>query len=414
MSRQACCIAWQAAARFKNINSLSNLASVEHDTDTLSRPEIIIFRQNLFRISEPFITQQAERLRRYRAVYLGRMLYGDPPVGARAHVLGNTGSVRALLQISSQMISRNADPYLTLLKDNAPVLIHAHFGIDAVYALPIARQLDIPLVTTFHGFDATLSTAALLCSPAWANFPLFRRRLARQGNLFLCSSSFIRNRVLAMGFPETLTRVHYTGVDCEAIPIRDPSEETPTILHVARLVEMKGTRYLIHAFAGLRRRYPAARLVIIGDGPLNRSLVRLVATLGLESHVQFLGALPHARIVAWMRKAAMLVLPSIVTSSGRVEGLGMVLMEAAATGIPVIGSRVGGIPEAIIDGETGFLVPARDPESLCDRMSTLLDQPALRLDMGIRAREFVERHFNIHDQNQRLEVFYDKLVNETR
>lgn len=380
------------------------------DADPVSRPDIIVFRQNLFRISEPFITQQAQRLWRYRASYLGRLRYGDPPQGARALVLGDAGRWRAFPQIGWQMVSRDPRPYLRLLEGMRPVLIHAHFGIDAVYALPIARRLGIPLVTTFHGFDATLSTAALLCSPAWANFPLFRRRLARQGNLFLCSSSFIRDRVLEMGFPEDRTHVHYTGVDPAAITPRDRSEETPTILHVARLVEMKGTRYLISAFKLLQIRHPDARLVIIGDGPLRHSLCRLVEALELSDSVRFLGALPFTQIVMWMRRAAMLVLPSILTASGRVEGLGMVLLEAAATGVPVVGSHVGGIPEAVIDGETGFLVPARDPEALSRRMSDLLDEPLLRHRMGGRARAFVEQHFDANRQNDKLEAYYDKLV----
>lgn len=375
--------------------------------------DIIVFRQNLFRISEPFITQQAERLRRYRASYVGRLRYGDPPEGARSLALGDAGRWRALPQIGWQMISRDPRPYSGLLRGIRPVLIHAHFGIDGVYALPLARRLGIPLVTTFHGFDATLSTAALLCSPAWANFPLFRKRLARQGDLFLCSSSFIRDRVLAMGFPEARTHVHYTGVDPATIMPRDRSEETPTILHVARLVEMKGTRYLIQAFKRLQSRHPDARLVIIGDGPLRPSLSRLVQTLDLDDRVRFLGALPFNQTIQWMRRAAMLVLPSILTSSGRVEGLGMVLLEAAATGIPVVGSHVGGIPEAVIDGETGFLVPPKDPEALSRRMSDLLDEPPLRHRMGIRARAFVEQNFDASRQNEKLEAYYDKLVIKT-
>jgi glycosyltransferase involved in cell wall biosynthesis len=274
----------------------------------------------------------------------------------------------------------------------------------------LAKWLGIPLVTTFHGFDATLSTAALLTSPAWANYPLFRRRLGRQGDLFLCTSGFIRDRVLEMGFPEARTRVHYIGVDCRAIEPRDPAEETATILHVARLVEVKGTRYLIRAFDRLARRTANAELAIIGDGPLKRSLEALVKSLGLERRVRFLGALPHAQVLAWMRKAAMLVLPSVQTSTGRVEGLGMVLLEAAAAGVPVVGSRIGGIPEGIVDRQTGFLVPEKDPAALARRMTDLLDDAAMRLGMGARARALVEERFDIERQTNILETFYDALL----
>ena len=373
--------------------------------------QIAIFRQNLFRISEPFITQQAERLRRHTPLYLGRFRFGEPPDGARSLALRDAGP-SSLPRIVGQMLSRNPGPYLTVLADHRPSLIHAHFGVDGVYALPVAKRLGIPLVTTFHGFDATLSTAAFLRSPAWINYPLFRRQLARQGSLFLCVSSFIRDQVLGLGFPEARTRIHYTGVDCQDIQARDPAEESAIILHVARLVEMKGTRYLIRAMANLKQDHSGVQLVVIGDGPLRRPLQALARTSGLEHRVRFLGALPHPQVVAWMRKAAMLILPSIRTSTGRVEGLGMVLLEAAATGIPAIGSRVGGIPEGIVDGQTGFLVAERDIDALSGRINDLLDQPALRTRMGMQARAFVERRFDIRRQNETLEDLYDAVVSD--
>ena len=377
---------------------------------TAGMRDVAIFRQNLFRVSEPFITEQAGGLQRYRPVYLGRLRFGGAPDQARSLALQDKGRWRSWPAIGWQVLTRGATAYERLLGDIRPSLIHAHFGIDGVYALPLARRLGVPLVTTFHGFDATLSTAALLSSPAWTNYPLFRRQLARRGSLFLCVSAYIRRRVLSMGFPAERTHVHYTGVDCQAIRPRDPNEETETILHVARLVEMKGTQYLLRAFALLTRQRPDVTLVIIGDGELGRPLRSLARSLGLEGRARFLGALPHAQALAWMRKAAMLVLPSIHTSTGRVEGLGMVLLEAAATGVPAVASRVGGIEEGVVDNRTGYLVAERDSAALCRRMDDLLSQPAERRRMGAEARRFVEDNFDIRRQNARLEDFYDGVL----
>ncbi|MBS0273130.1 MAG: glycosyltransferase [Proteobacteria bacterium] len=371
--------------------------------------EIIIFRHNLFKISEPFIVQQAQKLRRYKPFYLGRMRYGQPPAGAESLALDDLGP-GAYLRIGQQMLSRNPAPYRSLLRGRHPALIHAHFGIEGVYALPLAKRLQIPLVTTFHGFDATLSTAALLSSPAWMNYPLYRRDLAQQGALFLCASSFIRDRVLALGFPEARTRTHYIGVDWRAIAPRDPSEETRTILHVARLADVKGTKYLIRAFGALALKHTDVDLVIIGDGPRRRPLQALAGSLGLEARVHFLGAQAHGEVLAHMRRATMLVLPSVRTITGRVEGLGMVLLEAAATGIPVVASRIGGIPEGVIDKDTGFLVPERDVEALTRRMDDLLSDPARRLRMGAQARALVEQRFDIRRQTEILEDLYDEVL----
>ncbi len=376
--------------------------------------EVAIFRHNLFKVSEPFITQQAQQLQSFKPFYLGRLRYGNAPATADSRTLQDAAGRWSLSAIGRQMLTRNPQPYQRLLGDHHPALIHAHFGVDGVYALPLAQRLKLPLITTFHGFDATLATGYFWCSPAWFNYPLFRQRLARQGALFLCVSSFIRDRVLAMGFPETRTHVHYIGIDIDKTRARNPREETPMILHVGRQVEMKGTVYVIRAFAKIAQQVPEVELVIIGDGPLRQRMQALAQSLGLAQRVRFLGAQPHQTVMTWMRKAAMLVLPSVQTRTGRNEGLGMVFLEAAASGVPVIGSYQGGIPEVIIDGETGLLVPQRDVEALAARMTQLLDDRSMREQMGRQARRLVEQRFNIRRQTEKLESFYESVLSNRR
>lgn len=374
--------------------------------------EVVVYRHNLFKISEPFITQQAGRLRRFKPLYLGRFRYGAAPLGTESLALEDLTGLGRFHRLARQVIARDPDSYLRLLGERRPVLIHAHFGIEGVYALPLARRMGVPLVTTFHGFDATLSTGVLLSSPVWANYPIFRRRLARDGSLFLCASSFIRDRLLAMGFPKSRTHVHYIGVDTRAICGREGAAENPWILHVARLVEVKGTEYLIRAFAKVVSGAPDAELIIIGDGPRRRQLQKLGCSLGVAGKIRFLGARSHTEVMSWIRGAAMLVLPSVRTRTGRMEGLGMVLLEAAASGVPTVGTRHGGIPEAIVDGETGYLVPERDTGALAERMAALIGDRARQVQMGRRARALVEARFDIEAQIDRLELFYEGVLAE--
>jgi glycosyltransferase involved in cell wall biosynthesis len=368
---------------------------------------VAVFRHNLFKVSEVFITGQARHFARYHPFFLGRLRHGAAPAGVESLAVADLGW--ALPRAGWQMVSRSIAPYERLLAGRRPAVIHAHFGIEGVYALPLAEKLGVPLVTNFHGFDATLSTAGFLSSPAWAWYPVLRRRLIAQGDLFLCASAFIRERLLAQGFPPERTRVHYIGVDCADITPRAPEEEEPVILHVARLVEVKGTEFLIRAFAALAPEHPRARLVMIGDGPLRGRLERLARDCGVAGRVAFLGALPHAQVLGWMRRAALLVLPSVRTGSGRVEGLGMVTLEAAAMGVPAIGSDLGGIRETILPGETGFLVPERDPAALAARMGELLSDAGLRRRMGAAARRRVEQKFDIVRQTAGLEALYDEV-----
>lgn len=381
---------------------------ISRDTEESDMKSALIFRHQLFKASEPFITQQAEQLTQFRPIYLGRSRFGDPPEGAQSFALEDAEKQRPFSRRIWQVLTRDPRPYMDLLSGQRPALIHAHFGVEGVYALPLARKLKVPLVTTFHGFDATTSTRALLSSgsPSWINYARFRKKLAEEGDLFLCVSNYIRQRVIELGFPEERTHVHYIGIDTQAVLPRSPDEEKPVVLHVARLVEKKGTEYLIRAFAEIAAQVPTAELVIVGEGPLRGSLEALARSLHIEQRTRFLGTQPHPQVISLMRKAAMLVLPSVTARSGDSEGLGMVLLEASARGIPLIGTRHGGIPEAIEDEKTGYLVPERNFVLLAERMHLLLNNPTLRQEMGREARRKCETHFDIREQTQKLESFY--------
>lgn len=369
---------------------------------------LVVYRHQLFKRSEVFIVQQATALTSFRSIFVGRELFGQPPQGATVRTLGAASRVAVL----RSALLRDPGPYAAAVRDLDPVLVHAHFGVEGVYALGLARRLDIPLITTFHGFDATRSLASLLQSakPSWIHYACGRSRLAAEGDLFVCVSDFIRRRVLELGFPEERSLTHYIGVDTDAIrPAATPQHEK-TVLHVARLVEVKGTRLLIEAFELVAQRDPEAKLVIIGDGPQRAALQSLTHPLRLEDRVRFLGEQPHDVVIDWMHRAAVVCLPSLTARSGQVEGLGMVLLEAAAAGKPVVATRHGGIPEAVVDDETGLLVAERDTASLADRLLTLLSDTALRERMGQAGRRRVEREFDLTRQTAKLEKLYEGLL----
>jgi colanic acid/amylovoran biosynthesis glycosyltransferase len=373
---------------------------------------VAIFRHQMFKVSEPFIAQQAEQLTRYMPVYIGRSRFGSTPVGALSYALDDLPNQKKITRRLWQVASRDPSPYLQLLGGRRPALIHAHFGVEGVYALPLARKLGVPLVTTFHGFDATTGVGALIRSgsPSWINYALHRQELARQGELFLCVSDFIRDRVVQLGFPENRTHVHYIGIDTQSIRSRHPDEERSFILHVARLVEKKGSEFLIRAFSRMASDVPGFYLVIIGEGVLRIKLELLARELCISDRIHFMGAQPHDVVMAKMRQACFLVLPSVTASTGDAEGLGMVLLEAAALGLPLIGTRHGGIPEAVIDGGTGYLVAERDVDMLAKRMHMLISDRAMRFSMGAAARAHVETHFDVRVQTEKLEAFYRSLI----
>jgi len=289
--------------------------------------------------------------------------------------------------------------------------VHAHFGPDGLTALDVARRLQIPLVTTLHGYDVSRTGRALLLSGrlSWMRYALGRRRLMREGALFLAVSDALRAKAIAAGYPPDRTITHYMGVDLRAFPF-SPDRDGHTILHVGRLVEKKGTALLIDALDRLKTAHPEANLVVIGDGPLRPSLERLARQLGVGGKVRFLGSQPPTAVAEWMRSAALLAVPSVTARDGDAEGLPTVIPEAAASGLPVVGSDHSGIPEAIADEHSGFVVPEGQVEPLTGRLAELLGSRDLRRSMGLAARKLAESRFDRRTQVERLESHYDALA----
>jgi glycosyltransferase involved in cell wall biosynthesis len=368
-----------------------------------------IFRLQLFKTSETFIAAQAANLTRYAPVFIGRTRFGPTPIWA-------SGEPEVVTQPSGRLdqarlvLLRDMSALVRLLGSSNLDLIHCHFAVDGVYALPLARPLGLPLVVTIHGFDVNLSDKALVASrrPALLNYRLFRGQLQRSNTVFLCVSDFIRRQALARGFPPDRTRLHYLGIDVEKLA---PNGEAPTaglVLHVGRLVEKKGTRYLIDAIARLCRDGVDAQLVIAGDGPLRAELETHAQASGAADRIRFLGSTPHPEVVAWMRRAAVLCVPSVTASTGDAEGLPTVVLEAAALGRPVVACDNGGTAEAIVHGITGFVVPERDVGALASALALLLTQTGVSQNMGEAARRHVLEHFDMRRQMISLEAVYDE------
>ncbi len=297
------------------------------------------------------------------------------------------------------------------LAERGVAVLHAHFGVEGVYLAPTAKALGVPLLTTLHGFDVTIAKKQLIASrkPSWINYVTWRTSLFETGASFVCVSEYIRRRAIEWGYPAERTVALPIGVDTGVIKPA-PFVETPRIVHVARLVEVKGTADLLRAFATVRRALPSAELVIVGDGPLRARLGALATQLGVAEAVRFLGALPHAEVLAEIGAAQVLCLPSATAPNGAQEGLGLVLLEAAASGRPVVGTDHGGIPEAVVDGVNGYLVPERDPAALADRLLALLADPGLGERLGAAGRQMVERQYDLQTQTAKLESLYQDLT----
>jgi glycosyltransferase involved in cell wall biosynthesis len=192
--------------------------------------------------------------------------------------------------------------------------------------------------------------------------------------------------------------IHHLGLDFPEFPYSPHGRVPGLCLAVGYFGKVKGFDYLIRALAELRRRGVDAQVELIGDGDMASALRALVTQLGLTRYVRFLGWLPFAEVQSEMRRAAVLVHPSI----GLGDAVPTVIKEAMAIGTPVVASRVAGIPELLDDGAAGVLVPPKDVVALADQLEILLADAELRRSYAVAGRVYAEKVFDLGRNGQRL------------
>ncbi len=360
------------------------------------RETILVYRDRLIPRSElHFLQRLYVGFERLDPLWVGRRHDdGFADLGGRSVLLGRGAIDREMFKHFGVL------PTVPDLRAMQPKLVHAHFGRSGALALPIARSLNIPLVVSFYGGDATKDKhyrRQLLPT-------IFQRRLRALRNetaLFLCVSEFIRDQMIARGFPPEKLLVQRSGVNLDT-PV-EPGDPAPAgyVMFAGRFVEKKGATYLIEAVRRLEAEGRTVRLLLVGAGPMEAELRRAASAL---RHVEFRGWMPNNELRRWMRGALALCVPSVHASDGDAEGLPTVVIEAMAAGTPVIGSRHAGIGEAITHERTGFLVPEQDPEALAAALRRLSDEPGLRGRLGENARKAAVEGFDMFKQSQRLEA----------
>lgn len=374
---------------------------------SLEKPVALIFRTRLLPYSETFIRTQADAMKTFRPFYVGVRDVHDLDLPADSVWVANRGGLAgALNELRFTFLGpgRECKERLGALK---PKLIHAHFGPDGAEAIPLMSALGVPLIVTFHGYDATLNDAALSKTSQGKRYLGKRSQLSRTGTQFLAVSNFIRTRIEQQGFPPDRISVHYIGVDVvnfQPPAVRDPALR---VLFTGRLTEKKGCSYLIKAMALVQKQLPGAELVVIGDGEERQALEQLARST-LVSY-RFLGRQSPSDVKQWMQKSSIFSVPSITAANGDAEGFGIVFAEAQACGLPVVSFASGGIPEAVAHGETGMLAPERDWQKLAEYLLLLLQNKEAWNRFSRAGRQRVECMFDVNKQTKILEDIYQRV-----
>jgi glycosyltransferase involved in cell wall biosynthesis len=280
------------------------------------------------------------------------------------------------------------------LQEMAIPHVHAHFaGMAARTAFWINKFFPITFSFTAHAND--------IFAPR--NFEIGLDKLVGAASAIVTETDFAA-RFLQARFPDCADRVHrvYNGLNLAQFSRAELSFTQPLVIAIGRLIAKKGFGDLIRACGLLAQRRTAFRCEIIGEGPLEQDLRSRVQELSLQNEITFSGAQPQHAIRRRLAAAHVFVLPSIVDPEGGSDNLPTVIMEAMATGLPVVSTNVGGIPEMVIENKTGFLVQPGDAVALADRIEKVISDRSVAQRLGRAAYERAETLFSIEKNVHQL------------
>ena len=317
-------------------------------------------------------------------------------------------SLRWIWDKSCQKMLKRELYYEYIIKRKKLRLIHAHFGPNGVRILRTKKRLGLPLITTFYGYDMS----RLVQQKKWRKA---YKKLFREGDFFLVEGSHMKRDMISLGCSPQKIKIQHIGVDINKFKYQERklknSDSKIRVLFCGRFTEKKGLIYGLKAIKIVTERFPNLEFRIIGDGELRSEIEHFIKEENMQRSVVLLGYQPHYVFLEEAQKADILLQPSVTAKNGDSEGgAPTVLLEAQATGLPVISTCHADIPEVVMDGKSGFLVPERNPETIASKLEYLIKNPELWIEMGKYGRKHIEENYNIYKEVKKLEDIYSQFI----
>ena len=294
----------------------------------------------------------------------------------------------------------------SLLEKRGADLMHIYFGHTGVHLLPFIERWSRPCVVSFHGADVA-------AKPEIRDYGKKLKSLFKAVPLVLSRSHSLNQRLISLGCPPEKLRLCRTGVPLRQFPFvqrEAPVDGRWKLLQACRLIPKKGVATTLCAFAIFQKEFPKAELIIAGKGPLQGHLEELAEELGIASKVQFRGFLTQGELLDLYASTHIFVHPSETPPDHNQEGIPNSVLEAMSTGLPVVATTHGGIPEAVEHGRGGLLVQERDFESLATALKEIARSRNAFREMGLLASEYVAANFEQTAQIRNLESYYTEAL----
>lgn len=294
-----------------------------------------------------------------------------------------------------------------------PDVILANYGPGGVLLTPVARHLGVPLVTSFHGVDAS----KYLRDPRWRE--RYREMFESSAGI-TGPSEYVRERLISAGAPPERTHVLHYGIPTDRIVFSPPGARydggAVRLLFVGRLTAKKDPIALLRSYAAARRELDGldSSLTMIGDGPLREEVEAERSRLGLVDSVVLKGRIPHDEVIAAYRQAHLYVQHSVTAPNGDEEGLPVSITEALAGGLPVVATRHSGIPEVVREGITGHVVDEGDVDGMGKAIARIARRPETWDELGTAGRRLLEEEFAVEIVQGRLQRLLGAAIEGTR
>ncbi len=305
---------------------------------------------------------------------------------------------------SSMRLIHMAKPFFTKQRYD---IIHCNFGHIGQFLARLRPMGLMPgkLLVQFYGFDASQR-------PKMEGPDLYKQ-LFEQASGVMVLSNYMKKQLSDLGCPEEKLLIHGTGADARKFPYKprtlEPGQKI-RILSIARLAEKKGLEYAIRAFAQVKPHRRDFIYQIIGDGPLREPLQKLIDELQLGDCVELVGWKVQEEVCQYLDQSHLLLVPSVTAKDGDQEGTPTVIVEGAMMGLPVISTLHSGIPDMVLDGQSGYLVPERDVDALAQKLVQLMNQPQDWPAMGKCGSEHACGRYDVKLLNDQLVEIYQQVL----
>lgn len=359
----------------------------------MNKPRLAVVAKSFDKPSETFIRQHATELAPLNTVLIGTQQSEQGTFAANGALWAKYKAIENPVQRTLEKLRFERKIHSFLINERVDAVLVEYGTVGARYIRSLTRS-GRRVFVHFHGYDATRTEVTKRMRRRY-------REMFKLADGFFTPSQFIADRIVALGCPPDKITVCPCGVDPQAF---EPSLRHPgRLVAVGRFVEKKSPLSTIKAFEIALKAHPELHLDFVGDGELLPTCEHFARDAGIADKITFHGAQPHDRVQQLMRQAAIFLQHSVVATDGDCEGLPVAVLEAMASAIPVVATRHSGIPEAVLDGKTGYLVEEHDVEAMAAALTRLISSPDSELvAMASAARERIETAFSADHSLHRI------------